>query len=368
MTSPHPIGTLPDGRTVLAHVLRAPGIRLEVLDLGATVHSLRLTGPAEDDGSGAPEDEGVEVVLGYAELADHVATPPDFHGAVVGRWANRIAGARFDLDGTAHVLDPNEGTTCLHGGPDGYHRRTWRVVEAGEDVLTLELVSPDGDAGFPGRLVARATYRVTPGEVAIDLSATTDAPTVVSLTNHAYVNLAGGGSALDHLLTVDGGRYLPTDGALIPTGVEPVDGTPFDLRTATRAGDAVTGDHPQVRAVGGIDHAYALDHVTSGAPADPATGLHRAARLEDPASGRVLEVLTDQPSVQVYTGNGLDGRHRGLDGAPMDRHGGIALETQRFPDAPNRPDLGEAVLRPGEEYHARTVWRFSRRGARSRAG
>ncbi|WP_377645301.1 aldose epimerase family protein [Oryzobacter terrae] len=338
MTRARQVGTLPDGRAVHAHVLVAPGLRLEVLDLGATVHSLRLA-----DGS-----QEVEVVLGYAELADHVADPPDFHGAVVGRWANRIAFSRFSIDGTTYELDANEGLTCLHGGPDGFHRRTWSVVEAADDHLVLELVSPDGDAGFPGRLVARATYGVSPGEVVIELTATADAPTVVSLTNHAYLGLAGGGSVEDHLLTVDAGRWLPVDDASIPTGVEAVDGTPFDLRAPTRLGDVVASPHPQVAAAGGLDHAYLLD----------ATGLRRAARLEHPASGRAVEVITDQPSLQVYTGNGLDGSRRGHDGRPMTRHGGVALETQRPPDAPNQPELGPSVLRPGEEYRSTTVWRF----------
>ncbi len=339
MTPLRPVGTLPDGRRVHAHVLRAEGLRLEVLDLGATVHSLRLTdGPQE-----------VEVVLGYADLADHVAVPPDFHGAVVGRWANRIAFSRFTIDGTTYELDANEGTTCLHGGPDGFHRRTWSAVEAGDDHLVLELVSPDGDAGFPGRLVARATYRVAPGEVFVELTATTDAPTVVSLTNHSYLNLAGGGSVADHRLTVDGGRWLPVDDTLVPTGVEAVDGSPFDLRSATRLRDVIGSPHPQVAAVGGLDHAYLLD----------GSGLRRAARLEDPSSGRSLDLLTDQPSLQVYTGNGLDGSRRGHDEVPMERHGGVALETQRPPDAPNQPALGRSVLRPGEEYRSTTLWRFA---------
>ena len=338
MSRPRPVGTLPDGRAVHAHVLTADGLRLEVLDLGATVHSLRLA-----DG---PEE--VEVVLGYAELADHVGTPPDFHGAVVGRWANRIAFSRFDINGTTVELDANEGPTCLHGGPDGFHRRTWSVADAGDDHLTLELESPDGDQGFPGRLVARATYRVSPGEVSIELSATTDAPTVVSLTNHSYFDLGGQGSILDHRLTVDGGQWLPIDDTLIPTGVEAVEGTPFDLRSPTPLRDAIASPHPQVAAVGGLDHAYLLD----------GEGLRRAARLEDPASGRALDVLTDQPSLQVYTGNGLDGSRRGHGDRPMERHGGVALETQRPPDAPNQPELGPSGLRPGEEYRSTTVWRF----------
>lgn len=339
MSRSHLVGTLPDDRPVHAHVLRAEGLRLEVLDLGATVHSLRLT-----DG---PED--VEVVLGYGDLADHVAVPPDFHGAVVGRWANRIAFSRFMIDDATYELDANEGATCLHGGPDGYHRRTWSVVEAGEDHLVLELVSPDLDAGFPGRLVARATYRVAPGEVSIELTATTDAPTVVSLTNHSYLDLGARGSILDHRLTVDGGRWLRVDDTLIPTDVEPVDGTPFDLRSPTLLRDVIGSPHPQVEAVGGLDHAYLLD----------GSGLRRAARLEDPSSGRSLDVLTDQPSLQVYTGNGLDGSRRGHGGVPMERHGGVALETQLPPDAPNQPALGPSVLRPGEEYRSTTLWRFA---------
>ncbi|WP_392544067.1 aldose epimerase family protein [Oryzobacter telluris] len=341
MTSPRPVGTLPDGRTVLGHVLTAPGIRLEVLDLGATVRSLRLS---EDEGP------GTEVVLGHPDVTDHVRAPLEFQGAVVGRWANRIAGARLVLDGTVHELAANEGTTCLHGGPDGFQLRTWRFAEATEDTATLELVSPDGDAGFPGRLVARATYRVAPGEVTIQLTATTDAPTVVSLTNHAYLNLAGGGTVADHVLTVEADHWLPVDGAGIPMGVEPVDGTPFDLRRPTRVGDALAATHPQVVAAGGLDHALA----TNG------TGLRRVARLEHPPTGRALDVLTDQPSLQVYTGNALDGTRRGHGGATHPRHGGIALETQRPPDAPNQPDLGPSVLRPGEEYRSTTVWRFGR--------
>lgn len=341
MTAPVTVGTLPDGRPVTAHVLATDGIRLEVLDLGATVRSLRVGG-----GAGEP----VEVVLGYADVADHVAEPDEFHGAVVGRWANRIAGARFELDGTTHALDANEGTTCLHGGPDGFHRRTWSVVEAADDQLVLELVSPDGDAGFPGRLVARASYRVAPDEVRIELTATTDAPTVVSLTNHAYFALGEADTVDDHVLTVDAAAFLPVDASSIPTVVTEVEGTLFDLRGGVRLGDVVAADHPQVAAAGGLDHAFVLD----------GSGLRRAARLDDPTSGLSLEVLTDQPSLQVYTGNGLDGSRAGLTGRPNPRHGGVALETQRFPDAPNRPDLGESVLRPGEQYRSTTVWRFAR--------
>ena len=342
MTTPYPVGTLPDGRTVLGHVLSAPGLRLEVLDLGATVRSLRLT----DE----PGGQDVEVVLGHPDVADYLAQPVEFHGAVVGRWANRVAGARFALDGAVHDLVPNEGPTCLHGGPDGFHRQTWRFVAATEDAATLELVSPDGDQGFPGRLVARATYRVAPSQVSIELTATTDAPTVVSLTNHSYLNLAGAGSVADHVLTVDADHWLPVDEAAIPIGVEPVDGTPFDLRRPTRIGDAVASSHPQVRATGGLDHAFVL----------AGSGMRRAARLEHPGSGRVLDVLTDQPSLQVYTGNGLDGSRLGHGGAAHVTHGGVALETQRPPDAPNQPDLGPSVLRPGEVYRASTVWRFGR--------
>ena len=339
-----PFGALADGSVVTAHTLSASpyGLRLTVLDLGATVARLRM--PVHGGGF-------ADVVLGLRSAADYASADNPYLGATVGRYANRIARARFTLDGTAHALAANEGTTCLHGGPEGFHARRWAVVAGAEASLELELVSPDGDQGFPGRVTARCRYSVTDDAVTIEHRATTDAPTVVSLTNHAYVNLAGSGSVDEHRLTVAADAYLPVDPESIPLGwAEPVQDTPFDFRSGAELGGRVRSSHPQVRQADGIDHAFVL----------PGDALRVAALLEHPSTGRSLEVSTTQSSVQVYTGNKLDGSVLDRAGAPLGPRGGIALECQGHPDAPNQPAFPSAVLRPGEEYHATTVWRLSR--------
>ncbi|MFI7494573.1 aldose epimerase family protein [Kocuria sp. M4R2S49] len=342
-TAPRSFGTLPDGREVTVHTLSAPGgLRLRVLDLGATVQALHVP-----DGSGRTTN----VVLGHPDAAGCTARPEAYLGAVVGRYANRIAGSRFDLDGRTVELAPNEDGNTLHGGPDGFHRRLWRTVSAGRDALVLELVSPDGDQGFPGELTVRATYSVADDVVTLDLEARTDAPTVVNPASHVYLNLAGEGSGTvdDHLLLVEADHYLPVDRAGLPTGgLEDVTGTPFDLTVPARIGDRVRAEHPQTVAAGGIDHSFHL----RGA------GLRRAARLEHPATGRSVELFTDQPALQVYTGNSLDGTAPGSSGRRYRQGDGVALEPQRHPDSPNRPELSDPVLRPGRTYRSRTAWRF----------
>lgn len=324
-----PFGGVPVGE-VERFVLRAGDLELAVLTLGATVQSLRVSDA---------EDRPSEVVLGYADPASYLAGT-GFLGAVVGRYANRIAGGRFRLDGQQFAVPPNDGPNALHGGPDGFHRRLWRpraFTGDGAACLELTLVSPDGDQGFPGRLEAVATYAVSGREVRLDLRATTDAPTVVNLTNHSYFNLAGGGTGsgtvAGHELQIDGSHYLPVDGTLIPLGrPEPVEGTPFDFRAPKPVGADRDGD---------FDHTWVLDE----------PGLDRvSARLRDPASGRVLEVLTDAPGLQFYSGTMLEAPH-----APG---AGLALETQWLPDSPNRPSYPSVVLRPGEEWRTTTVWRF----------
>jgi len=345
-TGPRPFGTLPDGREVTAHTLRAPdGLTLRVLDLGATVQALHVPGP---DGTTA------NVVLGHPDAAGYAEHADAYLGSVVGRYANRIGGARFDLDGEAFALSANEGPTCLHGGADGFHRRLWRTVSAGRDALVLELVSPDGDQGFPGEVVVRAEYTVAAGTVALQLEARTDAPTVVGPASHAYLNLAGEGSGSvdEHLLLVEADRYLPVGPDSLPAGgLEDVAGTPFDLTVPARIGDRVRSGHPQTVTVRGIDHSFHLR----------GEGLRRAARLEHPASGRSVELFTDQPALQVYTGNFLDGTAPGSSGRRYRQGDGLALEPQRHPDSPNRPWLSDAVLRPGEVYRSRTEWRFGTR-------
>jgi len=340
-----PFGTLPDGSQVTAHTLSASaaGLQLTVLDLGATVARLRV--PSAGGG-------WTDVVLGLGSAADYTADGNPYLGATVGRYANRVGAARFSLDGTCHELAANEGTTCLHGGSVGFHARRWSVVDGDEASLELELVSPDGDQGFPGAVTARVRYEVSDDTVTIEHSAETDAPTVVSLTNHAYFNLAGYGTVDDHRLTLAADAYLPVDPASIPLGwAEPVQDSVFDFRTGAELHDRVRSSHPQVRQAGGLDHAFVL----------PGDGLQPAARLEHPATGRALEVSTTQPSVQVYTGNKLDGTVVDRAGERLGTRGGIALECQGYPDAPNQPDFPSAVLRPGEQYRATTVWRFSGR-------
>lgn len=334
-------GRLPDGRAVTAHTLTAPnGLTVRVLDLGATVQGLRL-----------PGGPGADVVLGHADPVGYTGPAKNFTGAVVGRYANRIAGARFRLDGSTVRLAANEGDTCLHGGPEGFDRRTWTVLDAGPATVALELVSPDGDQGFPGTVTLRAVYRVTDDGLRLDLEARTDAPTVVGPASHVYLNLAGEGAGTvdDHWLTVDAEHYLPVDGHGLPQGgLEPVAGTPFDLRAPARLGDRVRAPDPQVGAAGGIDHSFHLR----------GTGLRRAARLEHRASGRAVELHTDRPALQVYTGNALDGRTVGAGGRRYRAGDGIALEPQLHPDSPNRPGLSDPFLRPGRTQRSRTEWRF----------
>jgi aldose 1-epimerase len=337
----HEFGTMPTGEPVTAHTLSTDhGLQLTVLDLGATVQSLGLR-----DGDGRL----VELTLGFDDAAGYLSSENPYFGATVGRYANRISGATFRLDDAEHVLTANEGPTCLHGGVEGFHARLWSVVEVAPQQLTLRLVSPDGDQGFPGELTATVTYRVDGRSVVIDYTATTTAPTVVGLTNHTYFNLGGAGGfpVDDHLLSVNASGYLPVDDASIPHGrVDPVVGTPFDLTTAAMLGPRVRAAHEQTSTVRGIDHAFVLD----------GSGLRPVARLEHPASGRALDISTDRPSLQVYTGNMLDGSLVGRGQRFLRQGDGIALETQGYPDAPNRPEFPSPVLRPGETYRARTRW------------
>ena len=320
--------------------LRTTGLALDLLSTGAAVHRLLVTGP-----SGAETD----VVLGHRDLEAY-ATVGGYFGVVVGRVANRIDRGRFSLAGVDHEVPTNDRGNALHGGPDGYDRREWVVETVGPDAATLSLTSPDGDQGFPGELLVEVTYTVAPGEVGIDYRATTTRTTVVNLTNHAYFNLDGEGHGTidDHLLAVNADAVTPLRPDGVPTGeITPVDGTPFDLRSPRRLGDVLAEPSEQLALAGGLDHNFVL----SG------SGLRTAARLTG-SSGLELEVVTDRPGVQVYSGAYFDGSVTGPSGAPYPQRAGIALETQGFPDAPNQPGFPSIVLRAGETFVSRTVWRF----------
>jgi galactose mutarotase-like enzyme len=320
--------------------LETPDLTVEVSPVGARLHALRVAG-----------SDGVRrnVVLGHATDAEHVASRA-YHGATVGRYANRIRGGRFTLDGVEVQIPLNDGENALHGGPEGFDRRTWDVLAQTPTSVTLGLVSPDGDQGFPGALAVETTYAVSGSSLSVTMSATTDAPTVVNLTNHAYWNLAGAGSVDDHLLQVHAERYTPVDAASLPTGDhEPVDGTPLDLREPTRIGPVVRSEHPEVARALGVDHNFVLR--------EPGTGLREAATLT--GGGLRLTVLTDQPGLQVYTGNKLDGSTRSTTGAAYRQGDGVALEPQLFPDTPNQAELRgwpSARLDPGATYRSQVRW------------
>ncbi|MFI5982305.1 aldose epimerase family protein [Streptomyces sp. NPDC051555] len=348
MLSQEDFAGLPDGRCVTKWTFGSWGnVTVEVLSLGARLQAVN-----------APDRSGrrANVVLGSDSVADMLGAA-SFFGATVGRYANRIAHGALPLDGVTHRLATQVGGHTLHGGPDGFATRLWDGVPVRADRrigVRFRTRSRAGDQGFPGNLTAEVTYLLDPdGELSITYRATTDAPTVVNLTNHAYLNLAGEGSGtvLDHLLRVEAAGYLPVDEELIPLGpVEPVAGTPFDLRRARRIGTSIAEDQEQLHRAGrGFDHTWVLD----------GTGYRRAAVLSHPASGRRVECLTTEPGIQVYTGNHFDGSLRGRSGRPYPAHAGIALETQHFPDSPHRPRYPSTVLRPGERYRSRTAYRFS---------
>lgn len=338
-----PYDVMPDGREILALRIGAePGPVVEVLTLGAAVHRLEVV---------AADGSRRNVVLGHASAADRLASTA-YLGGTIGRYANRIAAGRFPLDGREVVVGTHDRGNSLHGGPDGFDRRLWDVVEHTPDEVVLRLVSPDGDQGFPGTVAVQVRYRVAGAVVSVEMTGTTDAPTVLNLTNHAYFNLDGEGAGTvdDHLLHVAADEFTPVDATGIPLGGHaPVAGTPFDLREPTPIGTALRRDHPQLLDARGIDHNY----VVRG------TGLRRHATLVSPRSGIALELRSDQPGLQVYAGNALDGTSPSTSGGRYRQGDGVALEPQLFPDSPNRPAWPSALLRPGETYRSAIEWEFS---------
>jgi len=347
-----PAGTLADGTRIEAVTLTSKaGVSARILTYGATLQS--LIGP---DRAGKPAD----VLLGYDDLAGYVDRP-NYFGPTIGRYANRIAKARFTLDGKTYSLPANNNGNSLHGGTKGFDKVAWRVVSATSGPVASVVLahrSPDGDAGYPGTLDVTVTYAMDEaGALTITFEAKTDKSTVVNMTNHAIFNLAGEGAAqgaLPHRLTIPATTYTPVDATLIPTGeLKPVAGTPFDFRNGRTVAEGVRdGSDPQIVAGRGYDHNFALDKGLTATP-------QLAARLEDPASGRVLDVLTTEPGVQFYTGNFLDGTLTGKSGHLYRMGDGIALEPQKFPDAPNQPAFVSARVDPGKPYRHIMVYKLS---------
>ena len=344
-----PFGQLADGRTIEAITLSNGRVHLRVLTLGAIIQSLH-----------APDRDGKldDVVLGYDSLNDYVGDTRYF-GAIVGRYANRIAGARFTLDGTTYQLPANDGVNHLHGGPEGFSRAVWTAEPFEENAaagVRLGLTSRDGDSGYPGTLLVTATYTLTDAnELIVDFAATTDRATPVNLSQHSYFNLAGHdrGDVLSHELMLAASRYTPVGPTLIPTGeLRDVAGTPFDFRRAAPIGSRMHDGDEQLRIGNGYDHNFVLDRA-------PNSAASFAARLCEPTSGRVLDVHTTEPGLQLYTGNGLDEHAVGKEWRVYGQYSGVALETQHFPDSPNQPHFPSAILHPGTELHSRTIFTFS---------
>jgi aldose 1-epimerase len=345
-----PAGELADGTPVEAVVLsNANGVAARVLTYGATLQS--LTAPDRD---GVPAD----ITLGYDDAADY-QVKPNYFGVTVGRYANRIAGGRFSLDGRTYQLSQNDGANSLHGGTEGFDKRTWRIVSVSSGPVAsvvMALTSPAGDQGYPGRLDVTVTYTLDDrGDLGILFEAASDAPTIVNMTNHALFNLAGvggGRDAMGHWLMMPASRYTPVDDALIPTGeLRPVSATPFDFREPRQIGQGLRdGTDRQIVIGRGYDHNWALDKGITATP-------ELAARLADPVSGRVLDVLSTEPGLQLYTGNFLDGTVTGKRGTVYRMGDGIALEPQKFPDTPNQPAFGSARIEPGKPYRHRMIYR-----------
>ncbi|MDI1453044.1 aldose epimerase family protein, partial [Streptomyces sp. ATE26] len=341
-------GRLADGTKVYRWSLANGGIRMKVLSYGGVVQTLEV-----------PDARGrhANVVAGFGDIDDYVAKSPYF-GALIGRYGNRIGKGRFTLDGTTHQLSVNDGENSLHGGAKGFDKRVWDVepFTEGADVgLRLYYTSVDGEMGYPGTLRSKVTYTLTRrGEWRIDYEATTDRATVVNLTSHVYWNLAGEGSGTieDHELTIAAARYTPTDAGLIPTGeLARVAGTPFDFRRAKPIGRDIRAGHEQQVLAKGYDHNWVLDKGITARPEHVAT-------LRDPRSGRTLRIATDQPGLQFYSGNFLDGTLTGTGGRTYRQGDALCLETQHFPDSPNHAAFPSTVLRPGQTYRTSTVHTF----------
>jgi aldose 1-epimerase len=345
-----PFGKMPDGTAVEIFTLSDGPIEARIMTYGGIVVSLKV-----------PDREGKadDVVLGFDNLDGYVANSNGQHGAfigaVIGRYANRIAHGSFVLDGKRYSLPLNNGANSLHGGPHGFNNVVWRAVPI-DNGVQLSHLSKDGDAGYPGNLKTVVSYTLIGRDLRIEYSATTDKDTVLNLTSHAYFNLAGQGKGdiLNHELTLHASRFTPVDSELIPTGeLKSVDGTPFDFRKPFKVGQRIDADDEQLHLGRGYDHNFVLDSSNGS--------LAEAAEVYEPSTGRLMRVSTTEPAIQLYTGNFLDGSIKGKGGVLYQRRSALCLETQHFPDSPNHANFPSTELKPGEKFHSTTVYSFSTR-------
>jgi aldose 1-epimerase len=343
-----PFGKTRAGEPVeLFTLTNSKGMQADIMTYGGILVSLKVP-----DRSGNRAD----VVLGFDSLDGYQTDPPPpYFGALIGRYGNRIGGGRFTLNGTEYKLAQNNGPNHLHGGLRGFDKVVWKARTPDAQSLELTYLSKDGEEGYPGNLTAIVTYSLTDSnELKLDYRATTDKDTVVNLTNHSYFNLAGQGEGdvLGHQIMINAGRFTPVDSGLIPTGeLRSVEGTPFDFRQPKAIGERIDAPDEQLKFGKGYDQNFVLNR--SG------NGLELAAKVMEPKSGRVMEVLTTEPGVQFYTGNNLDGSIRGKGGKAYGRRYGLCLETQHFPDSPNKPNFPSVALKPGAQYQTTTVYKFS---------
>ena len=339
-------GKLPDGTSIKRYTLKnRNGVIAKVMEYGAILTELWV--PDKDGRSG-------NVVAGFDNLEQYLQGHPYF-GATTGRYANRIAKGRFTLEGKEYTLATNNGPNALHGGLKGFDKQVWKsesvTGKSGQQSVRFSYVSRDGEEGYPGNLSATVVYTLTDeDQLGIDYSAKTDKATVVNLTNHSYFNLAGGGDILGHVVQINSDRYTPVNDQLIPTGeLASVEGTPLDFRKPMPIGERIEKLKP---VPGGYDHNFVINR--------RGPGLELAATVKEPKSGRKLEVLTTEPGMQLYTGNFLDGKLKGVNGVVYNRHSALCLETQHFPDSPNQPKFPSTTLLPGVEYKTTTIYRFLR--------
>lgn len=341
-------GKMPNGKAVYQYALKNKnGMEVKVINYGGIITSLKVR-----DKNGNLGD----VVLGYDSLSSYLKSSPYF-GALIGRYGNRIAKGKFSIDGTSYSLPVNDGENHLHGGPVGFDKVFWNIEPSDSaQSLVLTYHSADGEQGYPGNLDAVVTYTLTDdNELKIDYNATADKKTVVNLTQHSYFNLTGDPSndILGHQLMIDADYFLPVDKTLIPTGeLRPVKGTPFDFNTLTPIGTRINKDNEQLKFGKGYDHCWVLDDYDSGS-------LRKVAMLYDSTSGRTMEVITTEPGLQFYSGNFLDGSLTGKKGIAYQFRHGLCLETQHYPDSPNKPSFPSVVLSPGDVYHTTTIYKFS---------
>ncbi len=333
-----------DGTAVDIYSLTDKQVEVRIMTYGGIIVSLRTP-----DRNAKFDD----VVLGFDSVDQYIAKNTPYFGALIGRYANRIAHGSFQLDGKTYSTPKNNGDNTLHGGIRGFDKVVWSGKQI-PDGVELTYVSEDGEEGFPGKLTTTVRYTLSGNALRIDYSATTDKDTVLNLTNHAYFNLAGQGTGdiLGHVVKIDAAQMTPVDAGLIPTGeMKPVAGTPFDFRKPHAVGERIDVNDEQLRLGRGYDHNFVLEH--------RAGELKEAAEVYEPTTGRILQVLTDQPGVQLYTGNFLDGTITGKEGRVYKQRYALCLETQHFPDSPNHPKFPTTELKPGEKFHSVTVYKFS---------